>query len=191
MFLQIGTDRSFKLNELCKERGFEVFNANCLSLPLKTSSADAVISIAVIHHLSTEERRLRALLEITRILRVEGEALVYVWAKQQVKNDQKSTYIKQDRKNRKKEDVGSVTNDEVCVGEGVILPVHTNRRDFSHSDVLVPWKLKEQEKTFLRYYHVFEEGELEVLCKKISNVSIVRSYYDQGNYCIQFKKNKS
>ncbi|KAH0810649.1 hypothetical protein GEV33_012138 [Tenebrio molitor] len=49
--IELGTDRSLKLNELCKERGFEVFNGNCLSLPLKDNTADAVISIAVIHHL--------------------------------------------------------------------------------------------------------------------------------------------
>ncbi|EFA02043.1 alkylated DNA repair protein alkB homolog 8 [Tribolium castaneum] len=189
--VELGTDRSFKLNNLCKHRGFEVFTGNCLNLPLKNSSADAVISIAVIHHLSTPERRLKALKEIVRILRIGGEALIYVWAKQQIKNDEKSTYIKQDRKNRKKEVIGSVTKEEVSVGEGVTLPVHTNRANFTHSDVLVPWKLKgeEQERTFLRFYHVFEEGELESLCQSIGNVSIVKSYYDQGNYCVQFVKN--
>ncbi|XP_044254523.1 alkylated DNA repair protein alkB homolog 8 [Tribolium madens] len=188
--VELGTDRSFKLNDLCKDLGFEVFTGNCLNLPLKDSSADAVISIAVIHHLSTPERRLKALKEIARVLRVGGEALIYVWAKQQIKNDEKSTYMKQDRKTRKKEVVGSVTTEEVCVGEGVTLPVHTNRANFAHSDVLVPWKLKGEEKsrTFLRFYHVFEEGELEKLCKKIENVSIVKSYYDQGNYCVEFVK---
>lgn len=168
-----------------------MFNGNCLSLPLKDNTADAVISIAVIHHLSTEKRRLKALTEIARVLRVGGEALIYVWAKQQVKNDQKSTYIKQDRKNRKSEDVVSVTTGDFFVAEGVHLPVHTNRRDFNHSDVLVPWKVKGQSENTLprlRFYHVFEEGELDSLCGQVENVSIVKSYYDQGNYCVLFKK---
>ena len=36
------------------------------------------MSIAVIHHLSTESRRLQAIQEINRILKIGGEALIYV-----------------------------------------------------------------------------------------------------------------
>ena len=35
----------------------------------------------------------------------------------------------------------------------------------------------------LRYYHVFEEGELEELVKKVEDLVVVESYYDQGNWC--------
>ena len=35
----------------------------------------------------------------------------------------------------------------------------------------------------LRYYHVFEEGELEELVKKVEGLVVVESYYDQGNWC--------
>ena len=41
------------------------------------------MSIAVIHHLSTETRRLQAIQEINRILKIGGEALIYVWAYEQ------------------------------------------------------------------------------------------------------------
>lgn len=52
--LQIGCDRSFNLIQLCKEKDCKVFTCNCLNVPLKDESADAVISIAVIHHLANE-----------------------------------------------------------------------------------------------------------------------------------------
>ena len=35
----------------------------------------------------------------------------------------------------------------------------------------------------LRYYHVFEEGELEGLVEKVEELVVVESYYDQGNWC--------
>lgn len=127
-----------------------------------------------------------------RILRINGQALIYVWAKDQFKNNEKSSYLKQDRKNRK--EVQCVSNEaktEVLLDEKINLPVHTNRKQFQHQDVLVPWKLKNGnsvDNTFLRYYHVFEENELENLCKKVQGVQICNSYYDQGNWCVLIKK---
>jgi len=44
---------------------------------------DAAISIAVLHHLSTEQRRLQALREAGRVLRPGGELLVYCWSYEQ------------------------------------------------------------------------------------------------------------
>ena len=41
---------------------------------------------------------------------------------------------------------------------------------------------------FLRYYHVFEEGELESLVEKVEKLIVVESYYDQGNWCSVVEK---
>lgn len=81
--LRIGTDFTQNLLEICSSRNFSVFRANCLSLPVKSCSFDAAISIAVLHHLSTVERRVQALKEMLRVLSPLGMALVYVWAKEQ------------------------------------------------------------------------------------------------------------
>lgn len=43
-------------------------------------------------------------------------------------------------------------------------------------------------KTYLRFYHVFECQELENLFQGIENVSIIESYYEQGNWCVIFEK---
>lgn len=56
---------------------------DCLHLPYRTGLFDAAICIAVVHHLSTEERRLAALRELSRVLRPGGNLLVYVWAMEQ------------------------------------------------------------------------------------------------------------
>lgn len=115
-----------------------------------------------------------------------------------MKNCQKSSYLKQDRKNRITEcESNDISKTEhVFLENNVSLPVHTNRKNFQHQDLLVPWKLKTDDKQesdgnlFLRFYHVFEETELENLCKSIENITISKSYYDQGNYCIVIKKIK-
>ncbi|XP_028401822.1 alkylated DNA repair protein alkB homolog 8-like isoform X2 [Dendronephthya gigantea] len=45
-----------------------------------------------------------------------------------------------------------------------------------------------ERKVFQRFYHVFKEHELTDECSKIGNVSIVRSYYDKGNWCVELEK---
>ena len=56
-----------------------------LDIPLLDNSIDYIMSIAVIHHLSTSNRRLASLKEIYRVLKIGGRALIYAWAKEQPK----------------------------------------------------------------------------------------------------------
>lgn len=51
---QVGCDRSSALVQICEDRGFQAFVSDALSLPLRSASFDACISIAVIHHFSTQ-----------------------------------------------------------------------------------------------------------------------------------------
>ena len=56
---------------------FARFDATCL--PFRDNSFDACISIACLHHLSTESRRVRALMEAARVVRDKGYIYVTVW----------------------------------------------------------------------------------------------------------------
>ena len=56
---------------------------DALGLPFRDESVDAAISVAVIHHLATTERRVRALRELARVLRIGGRLIVTVWAMEQ------------------------------------------------------------------------------------------------------------
>ena len=129
-------------------------------------------------------------MEIARVLRTGARALVYVWAKEQKKNENMSSYLKQNKKNFKQKDAveGGKANE---IGE-FGLPVHVNRTQFQHQDVLVPWKTKKDEegvdKEWKRFYHVFEAGELESLIEECQSLKVVESYYDQGNWCCIFEK---
>ena len=195
----IGCDTSSTLLEVCATKRMEVLLADQISLPYRNGVFDGAICIAVIHHLASDERRLAALKQIVRTLRVGGTALVYVWAfEQRDKKGKTSNYVKQTRENNKdvlKSD--EITNSSKINSTEFNLPVHCNRTKFEAQDVLVPWKTKttndkqqisDKCDTKLRFYHVFKEGELEELLSNITNVDIIKSYYDQGNWCVIFSK---
>ena len=54
-----------------------------LALPFRDESFDAVLSIAVVHHFATTERRVNALKELARVLRIGGRLVISVWAMEQ------------------------------------------------------------------------------------------------------------
>jgi len=113
----------------------DLIQADIVSLPLKEGTADAALMIAALHHLPSEKERFEALLEVHRCLRPGGRALISAWAFDQPRFKS-------------------------------ILEEHENGR-FEHGgfgDVLVPWKKpNEGGGEYLRFYHLFLGGELEMI----------------------------
>lgn len=79
----IGCDISAPLINICAERGNEVIVADAVNLPYRSGYGDAAISIAVLHHLSTESRRKKAVDELIRVVKKGGLILITVWAVEQ------------------------------------------------------------------------------------------------------------
>ncbi|XP_068601954.1 probable tRNA methyltransferase 9B [Brachionichthys hirsutus] len=80
---KLGCDVCRPLVDFAWSQGHEVQMCDGLHLPYRDGCFDAVLSIAVIHHLSTKERRIRAIKEMARTLRVGGSIMIYVWAMEQ------------------------------------------------------------------------------------------------------------
>nr|XP_026646498.1 alkylated DNA repair protein alkB homolog 8 isoform X2 [Zonotrichia albicollis] len=99
----VGCDRSKNLVDICGEKHFQAFVCDALSVPIRSGSCDACISIAVIHHFSTAERRLATIRELARLLRPGGTALIYVWAMEQEYKNQKSKYLKEKNGSKNKD----------------------------------------------------------------------------------------
>jgi tRNA (uracil-5-)-methyltransferase TRM9 len=156
--------------------------ADNLALPHPAHSFDFAISIAVVHHLSTVERRVEAVKAVLNLLRPPsskgsmdgGKALIYVWALEQ-------------KDSRRGWDEGH------------------------EQDVMVPWVMKVGEKskkekgqkkqkdeggqvepepaeppqpaskTFLRYYHLYRKGELESDIEQAGG-KVVESGYEKDNW---------
>lgn len=79
------------VSDLCDK----VLICDNLALPFREESFDAVLSIAVVHHFATTERRVHALKELARVLRIGGRLVISVWAM-----EQKHRKVKKDNFNK-------------------------------------------------------------------------------------------
>lgn len=80
---KIGVDRCKRFTDIAREKENEVLICDNLALPFREESFDAVLSIAVVHHFATTERRVHALKELARVLRIGGRLVISVWAMEQ------------------------------------------------------------------------------------------------------------
>ncbi|GIY57304.1 probable tRNA methyltransferase 9B, partial [Caerostris darwini] len=81
--MKIGSDRCAALTAAARSKNFEVLTSDNLHMPFRDETFDAVLSIAVIHHFATTDRRIAAIKELTRVLRIGGKVLITVWAMEQ------------------------------------------------------------------------------------------------------------
>lgn len=65
-----------------------------------------------------------------------------------------------------------------------------SERQFDSNDCLLSWKSPSNPQSVpLRFYHVFEKGELDALVSKATDTGkIESSYYDHSNWCVVVKK---
>ena len=76
----IGIDNCYNFLQICREKNLNVIYSNITKLPFKNNSADALICIAVFHHLASPKQRIKALLEMNRVLKNNGTILISVWS---------------------------------------------------------------------------------------------------------------
>jgi ubiquinone/menaquinone biosynthesis C-methylase UbiE len=86
----IGVDNCENFIRICKEKDLNVINSNIIKIPLDSGSADAIICIAVFHHLSSDDNRIHALLEMKRLIKCGGKILLSVWSINQPQKTRKN-----------------------------------------------------------------------------------------------------
>ncbi|NWX99479.1 TRM9B methyltransferase, partial [Nothoprocta ornata] len=79
----LGCDYCGPLVDIARRKGDEVLVCDNLNLPFRDQCFNAVISIGVIHHFSTKQRRIKAIREMARVLIPGGQMMIYVWAMEQ------------------------------------------------------------------------------------------------------------
>lgn len=79
----IGIDIVWEFVDMGKKLGLDTRLGSILDIPIETNSIDFTMSIAVLHHLSTDEHRLRGLNELIRITKPGGKIHFQVWAYEQ------------------------------------------------------------------------------------------------------------
>jgi ubiquinone/menaquinone biosynthesis C-methylase UbiE len=78
-----GVDNSEKLIEIAKQKfinsGAEFLVSNVLKLPFSESSFDSIVSLAVFHHIPSEQFRQDFFQEIKRVLKNNGFLILTTW----------------------------------------------------------------------------------------------------------------
>ena len=172
--------------------------ADCIHLPLRSKSFDAAICIAVMHHLSTEGRRIRCLAELHRIVKVVGLINVQAWALEQEDDSKRKfhgtdvlvpfnaqpKYLQNTLSNTAKNEGGNSeprsSQDAVCTspkGKGVaqMMAEQYTGAEFDSKKNLV---------VFQRYCHMYRKGELEYLCGQVPGLEVIESSYEKGNHVV-------
>lgn len=150
----VASDRSVNLVKIASQhQPHSCLVADSLNLPHPLGFFDFAISIAVIHHLSTPQRRIQAVAAILELLRrpigaeTGARALIYVWALEQ----------KHSRRGWDEDD-----------DQDVMVP-------------WVMKQGPEPDKTFSRYYHLYRRGELEHDIIEAGGV-ILEAGYEKDNW---------
>jgi ubiquinone/menaquinone biosynthesis C-methylase UbiE len=85
-----GIDFSNSLLKICKSKDLDVISSDIRNLPFENNTFDNTISIAVIHHLSTNEDRTKAIKELLRVTKKNGKILITVWAMEQEEHSRRT-----------------------------------------------------------------------------------------------------
>ena len=158
---------------------------DCMNVPLRSNSCDAAICIAVMHHLSTEERRIRCIQELVRIVKAGGLINVQAWAMEQQDSSKRKfmstdvfvpfnaqpKYLDQTKQVGAYEEGDGGTTTSVAE-----MYARTYKgTDFDERKGLVVFK---------RYCHLYRAGEIEALVHKVKGVELVESGYESGNHFV-------
>ena len=154
----------------------DVLVADNLSLPHPPRSLDFAISIAVIHHLSTPARRVEAVQAVLDLLRPSsedssespGRALIYVWALEQ----------KDSRRGWDEGHEQDVMVPWVMKGKKEKGGKKQQKKTEGESEQMTP---AQPDKTYLRYYHLYKNGELENDIKEAGG-TVIEAGYEKDNW---------
>ena len=177
----LGSDFSRGLIEICRDNSYEVMVADAVILPYRSNVFDYALNIAVLHHISSPERRVELVKETMRIIKVGGVALFYAWALEQ--------------------EQGGVSGHQF-EGQDVLVPFHnkikvkgvapeTQRERESRVAGAPAHGEADPEKrsvVYQRYCHVYVRGELSTLFTHLPWCDVEREYYDHGNWCVEVRK---
>jgi ubiquinone/menaquinone biosynthesis C-methylase UbiE len=74
-----GCDTCTNFVKICKDKGLHAIEADATKLPFDDNEFDVTISVAVLHHLSSIDRRIDAIREMVRVTKDGGKLLIEVW----------------------------------------------------------------------------------------------------------------
>jgi tRNA (uracil-5-)-methyltransferase TRM9 len=196
----VGSDHSSQLTQIAfnnhaqnpethaNNKHADAMVADGLNLPFMPNYFDFAISIAVIHHFSTPERRIESVRHILNTIRPGGRALIYVWALEQensrrgyhegMDQDVLVPWVLQNKQKKKKKQPPVRRKKNVPEGENQEpLPEASQEPENEKEQE----EEKKEEVVKQRYYHLYKKGELEADVE-VAGGRVVESGYSRDNW---------
>ncbi|KAF2156101.1 S-adenosyl-L-methionine-dependent methyltransferase [Myriangium duriaei CBS 260.36] len=174
----VGSDRSHNLTAIARaHKQHDALVADALDHPHRGGKADFAISIAVVHHLSTPERRIEAVRQILAAVKPgSGKVLIYVWALEQ-------------KASRRGWDEG---DDQDVMVPWVMKAGQSQGQKQPQQDEQQQSALDETpsaDRTFYRYYHLYRKGELEADIQAAGGLLLEAGYEKDNWWAIASRNN--
>jgi alkylated DNA repair dioxygenase AlkB/ubiquinone/menaquinone biosynthesis C-methylase UbiE len=159
--------------------------ADCMNIPLRSKSCDAAICIAVMHHLSTRERRIRCISELSRIVKVGGLINIQAWAMEQQENSRRKfagtdVFVPFNAQPKYLDKVEPKAA-ENAPGEPAS---KSTAQVYSEEYKNVEYDEQKGLVVFKRYCHMYRKGELEELVDAVDAVKLHEGGYESGNHFV-------
>ncbi len=156
----VGIDNSLKLISIASQehagKGMHFFKGDITAVDdisiLKSKKFDHIFMIAVLHHIPSQELRVKTVFRIGRLLKQGGSMVISVW---NMWNQARYTGL---------------------IAKYAFGKLFGNN-DYDFGDILFPWGAGKS----IRYYHAFYGAELKRIAAK-SGLGLERFYSDQRNY---------
>ena len=181
-----------------------VIVADCMSVPLRSSSCDAAICIAVMHHLSTRDRRIQCIRELGRIVRPGGSINIQAWAMEQEEGSRRQfasedvyvpfnvqpKYLSLNKEDKELPAADTAGTDAVDVEKQTATTSVNNggnqstAQAYSKAFQNVEYDDTKGLVVFKRYCHLYRQGEMEELVSQVGNVELLESGFESGNHFV-------
>eukprot|EP00966_Prymnesium_polylepis_P307214 7099047-Prymnesium_polylepis.1 len=176
-----------------------------MAVPYRSGVFDAALSIAVLHHISSVERRRLLLSETLRVLRPGGKALFYAWAKDQQAGRSGHVFPSPDvfvpfhQRMATAKEAAAPSGPTPTAAGAARGPAGAEQKrsreeaertaEAAASSATAPkFDAEKRAVVHQRYCHVYAEGELRALVESLPDAIVVDEYYDTGNWCVLVEK---
>lgn len=142
-----------------------IYKGNIINIPEKDEIFDYVISIAVIHHLDTFEKRVKSILECLRVLKSKGQFMFQIWSFEQEKT--KFKFKKGDN----------------------MIPWKIRRKDIEEN--IKGSEKNDIVKIVDRYYYISDYDDIKKLidtCLSYNTSKLINVYNEMGNWIVILEK---
>jgi SAM-dependent methyltransferase len=167
----IGIDLVPNFVRICTEKGLRAIEGSAIDLPFSDGVFDNCISVAVFHHLASEERRIKALREMYRVLKIGGRGMIVCWAYEQAEGDINHSAL----------GVPEGNTWQLCNPDRKRSIVN---KELHRGDQYIGWRGRAGGE---RYYYCYDREGFE---KYTSNISVLESriWWQKGNWVFEFTK---